>query len=259
MIDGVPSPEACCRECAARNAASAARVCTAFNHCGQPGGCSYTDLRDESQSMVLSQGQCECALPSCCIDSLGVFIAPLIPPLQAPTKAPALHPAPTLLPACRPAALPAPVQQHHHLAAAAAGQGPCHPLLSRHAAHDVGPRGGGIPAPSWRDDRAERRLPLRGFPQVGPQALLGSMQRPEAAPWTDADRGKRGRCLVAGTPCPSPLAPLCRPETEECVKQGTLEELADMCSSSWECSSFSYRLGERPRPCRAACCGNACS
>lgn len=35
-----------------------------------------------------------------------------------------------------------------------------------------------------------------------------------------------------------------RPETGECVKAGSLGELADQCLHSEECATFAYRLGE---------------
>lgn len=58
-VDGVPSAEACGRECTAHNVKAGSRQCTVFNYCDQPGGCTYVGKWQEEVNVTLAQGQCE--------------------------------------------------------------------------------------------------------------------------------------------------------------------------------------------------------
>lgn len=57
-LDGVPSPQACCRQCTAFNMKAGRRVCTVFNYCNQRDGCLYVG-KQRGQNVTLAHRQCE--------------------------------------------------------------------------------------------------------------------------------------------------------------------------------------------------------
>ncbi|KAI7838770.1 hypothetical protein COHA_007387 [Chlorella ohadii] len=156
-LDGVPSPQACCRECTAFNIKAGRRVCTVFNYCGQRDGCLYAG-KQRGQNVTLALRQCELRL-----QPLSNALNSLPPALLA--------------------------------------SGPDVPFVA------------GAPNTLWAPQ-------LPGFRRVIGETIV----------------------LSGAYPCEGSL----RPETGECVKAGSLGELADQCLHSEECATFAYRLGPQP-------------
>lgn len=262
--DNVPSAAACCRECTALNVNATSRVCTLFNYCSQPGGCSYTHQQNTNMSVALQQGQCElaAALSSC-------------------------------WPACR-ACLLASWGRRFFLAAWVHGmrvaKGSCLPLLAGElryqplstsitslppsllASGDGVPFEAGAPNLLWEPEvPGFRRLPGESVALSRASfACQGSLRCVAGA----AGAGRNSAASHHGMPAPSlsvdhlcpvregTLQPvsglpavcrfshlLCvRPETGECVLPGTLQESADYCSRTEQCGFFAIRPGALPTP-----------
>ena len=63
LVDGVATPEDCCRLCSQQYegsaAANASVPCNAWNHCGRDEGCVWAGSKDKPTPLRLVKGQCE--------------------------------------------------------------------------------------------------------------------------------------------------------------------------------------------------------
>lgn len=63
LVDGVATPEDCCRLCSQQYegsaAANASVPCNAWNHCGRDEGCAWAGSTDNPTPLRLAKGQCQ--------------------------------------------------------------------------------------------------------------------------------------------------------------------------------------------------------